>query len=222
MNTEMLHSELSTCNLCPRLREHCEHIAKVKRKSYEHEIYWGQPVPDLQSTTSPADLLIVGLAPGAHGANRTGRMITGDRSGDWLYRALYETGFSNQATSLHRQDGLKLLKTHVTCVVHCAPPDNRPTPHEIQKCLPYLQATLNSHPFKVIITLGKIATDTVAKHYQMKIKFKHGQQWVLNPHQTLLTSYHPSQQNTFTGLLTWDMFLESFTAARSIIQDNSL
>jgi len=223
----MLQSALSNCTLCPRLRAHCSEIARTKRKSYVDQKYWGKPVPGFGDPK--AKLLVVGLAPGAHGANRTGRIFTGDRSGEWLYRALYRAGFSNQAESISLEDGLKLTGAAVTCVVKCAPPDNKPTPAEIHRCVNhYLTNEIQSYTeTRVIIALGKIAWDAVRRIVVLNIEapgsltFAHGREIKIDgktPPRYLLGSYHPSQQNTFTGRLTESMFDQIFARAVQLIK----
>ena len=155
---ELLQREIVDCRLCPRLREHCSHIAEVKRRAYREWEYWGRPVPSFGDPQ--ARLLILGLAPGAHGSNRTGRMFTGDRSGDMLYRALHKTGFASQPASVSRNDGLALHDAYITAVAHCAPPGNKPTPEEIRNCRPFLERELGLLPnLRVVVALGKIAFD---------------------------------------------------------------
>ncbi len=168
---DKLNQEIIGCAGCPRLLQHCTRVATEKRRAYADEVYWGKPVPNFFSP-APADgaatnperaVLIVGLAPGAHGANRTGRMFTGDRSGDWLYRALYRGGLANQAASVHRSDSLELIDTVITAVCHCAPPDNRPRPEEISQCQPFLLRSLELCRPRVILALGKVAWDAVQR-----------------------------------------------------------
>ena len=215
-----LSRTLAQCTLCPRLRKHCKDIAQTKRKSYQSETYWGKPVSGFGDPK--AQVLIVGLAPAAHGANRTGRIFTGDRSGDWLYRALYKAGFANQSTSTHANDGLELSNCYVTCAVRCAPPDNRPTPAEIHQCAPYLDLELQLlKNVRVSIALGQIAFHSIwlklSDPQQKRPKFGHGQVIDLSQGKKLILSYHPSQQNTFTGRLTESMFDSVFDQARSFL-----
>ncbi|MBI3544642.1 MAG: uracil-DNA glycosylase [Deltaproteobacteria bacterium] len=210
------------CAKCPRLRKHCLEIARVKRKSYAGDTYWGKPIVGFGDTR--ARLVLVGLAPAAHGANRTGRVFTGDRSGDWLYRALHKAGFANQPTSTHARDGLALTDAFVTATVKCAPPDNKPTPAEIARCLPYLDWEIaRLDRARVYLALGKIGWDAawdVLKRAGLasgaRPAFGHNQAVELASGKYLLGSYHPSQQNTFTGRLTEPMFDAVFEKARTL------
>lgn len=185
--------------------------------------YWGKPVPNFGDST--ARLLIVGLAPAAHGANRTGRMFTGDRSGEWLYRALHKAGFANQATCADAKDGLKLTDCMITAVSHCAPPDNKPEPKEILNCQEYLEECFRELSPKVIVALGSIAWNAVFAHFTRqgfhkgaRPKFSHAAVVKLENGLTVIGSYHPSQQNTFTGKLTEPMFDKVFSLARGVIR----
>ena len=208
------------CRRCPRLVEHREAIAAKKTKRFDDHTYWGRPVPSFG--TPNAQLMIVGLAPAAHGANRTGRMFTGDRSGDWLYKALHKHGFANQPESIDRDDGLELSDCYITAAARCAPPGNKPTREEFANCRPFLLTEIEEMKnVRVVIALGKIAFD----HYlaacrelgrsipSPKPKFGHGEHYALDWCQ-LIASYHPSQQNTFTGKLTEPMFNGVFARAR--------
>ena len=211
-----LEAEVAACRRCPRLVEWREKVAAEKRAAYRDQEYWGRPVPSF----GPADarLLIVGLAPAAHGANRTGRMFTGDRSGDWLYRALWQAGLANQAESRSRDDGLELIGTRITAVVHCAPPANRPLTEERDQCLPYLRRELAAlTELRVILCLGGYAWDNVTRELGLRPrpKFGHGVEAAAGD-LTLLGSYHPSQQNTFTGRLTEEMLGSVCRRARSL------
>lgn len=214
---------VENCEKCPRLRKHCLNIAEVKRKSFASDSYWGKPVEGFGDTG--ARLVIVGLAPAAHGANRTGRVFTGDRSGDWLYRALHKAGFANQPTSTHRNDGLKLADCFITATVKCAPPDNKPLPAEIERCLPYLKWELDRlSRARVYLALGKIGFDATwnilkerGEARGARPAFAHNKAVVLSSGRWLLASYHPSQQNTFTGKLTEPMFDAVFKQASKLI-----
>lgn len=219
-----LHQRIIDCAQCPRLTAWCQQVAREKVKRFADDTYWGRSVPSFGDAN--ARLVIVGLAPAAHGANRTGRMFTGDESGKWLYRALYRAGFCNQETSIHREDGLTLQDCYITAVNHCAPPANKPTPQEMQNCRPFLIEELQRlcHA-QVVVALGKIAFDTVISVYEKdrgyslgkKPKFTHGIEFPLNETLTLLASFHPSQQNTFTGKLTEPMLDSIFQRVKHLI-----
>ncbi len=221
-----LEERVTGCVRCPRLVEWRERTAREKRRAYRDEEYWGRPVPGWGDPA--ARLLIVGLAPAAHGANRTGRMFTGDKSGRWLYRALHRAGFASQAESHHRGDGLTLLDCFVTAGVRCAPPDNRPTPDERRNCRSWLEAELDLLPrVRVAVALGGFAYDHALRIYRgrglpvpvPKPRFGHGREVDLGPDgPVVLASYHPSQQNTFTGVLTEPMLDAVFDRARSILE----
>lgn len=205
-----LNRRIEKCKACPRLITYCKDVADKKRRAYQDEKYWGKPVPNFGDPD--ARLLIIGLAPGAHGANRTGRMFTGDRSGDWLYRALYKAGFANQANSSDRADGLELSNCAITNVCLCAPPQNKPTTEEVTTCRPFLTSTIELLPASVFLALGNLAwkatLDFAYATDQLdgkRPKFGHGAEATLNSGQVLLGCYHPSQQNTFTGRLTEKM-----------------
>jgi uracil-DNA glycosylase len=195
-----------------------------KRRAYKDESYWGRPIPGFGDPD--AHLWIVGLAPAAHGANRTGRIFTGDRSGDWLYRALHKQGFANQPEALHKDDGLALCDTYISCVARCAPPDNKPSPDEIKRCLPYLDQERQAlYRVEVIIALGQIAFQALWTQVGSGVsrpQFGHGKEYQLKSGQTLLLSYHPSQQNTFTGKLTEPMFDAVFARARTILTPEAI
>jgi uracil-DNA glycosylase family 4 len=207
------------CDRCPRLREHCAEVARKKRRAYRDEEYWGKPIAPFGAARPR--LLIVGLAPGAHGANRTGRIFTGDRSGDWLYEALFRYGFANRPESLRGGDGLRLRETLVTCAVRCAPPGNKPLREERDACRPYLARELERlTSVRVIVALGRIAFDEIRKVRAGTWgapRFGHGAEFASEDGRTtLLCSYHPSQQNTQTGRLTRPMFHAVFRRARKI------
>jgi uracil-DNA glycosylase len=213
-----LQREIVDCNLCPRLRAHCITVAREKRRAYRDEEYWGKPVPSFGDPG--AGLLIVGLAPGAHGANRTGRMFTGDRSGEYLFRALHETGFATQPESTGQGDGLELRGAWITASAHCAPPDNKPTPEELETCGAYLKRELPLLPnVRVVVCLGRIALERYLRAAELGPKarypFGHGAEFAGTP--TILCSYHPSQQNTQTGRLTREMLRDVFARAREIM-----
>jgi uracil-DNA glycosylase family 4 len=214
---ERLNAEIIQCVKCPRLVGWRELVAREKRAAHSSEEYWGRPVPGFGDPN--AELLVVGLAPAAHGGNRTGRIFTGDRSGDWLYGALYRAGYANQPTSRSRDDGLQLSRAYVSAVVRCAPPHNRPTPQERDNCLPYLVRELRLlRNVKVIVCLGKFAYDGLARVTGLKMRppFGHGVEAVLPDGRRLLCSFHPSQQNTFTRKLTVPMFDAIFSRARAL------
>lgn len=219
---DLLNRRIVQCELCPRLRTHCTAIASVKRKAYADCDYWGKPVANFGDPR--ARLLIVGLAPGAHGANRTGRMFTGDRSGDWLYRALHKAGYASQPDSRSADDGLRLIDCAITNICHCAPPGNKPTPIEIGHCQRWFAEVVQLLPVKVLVALGQIAWKGVVDHAASagwhagpRPKFGHGETIPLGGNRWLVGSYHPSQQNTFTGRLTEPMFDSVFAKARSLI-----
>ncbi len=220
---ERLEREVVSCRRCPRLVAWREEVAARKRAAFASEDYWGRPLPGLGDPD--AGLVVVGLAPAAHGGNRTGRVFTGDRSGDWLFAALWRAGFANQPQSIARGDGLKLTGAWVCAAVRCAPPANRPTPAERDTCLPYLVSELELlHRARVIMCLGGFAWDAALRALRAlgeaplprpRPRFGHGAEVTVGRF-TLLGSYHPSQQNTFTGRLTEAMIDEVLTRARAL------
>lgn len=221
-----LQRAIVQCRHCPRLVAWREQVAREKVKRFADESYWGKPIPGFGDPQ--ARLVIVGLAPAAHGANRTGRMFTGDRSGDWLFRVLYRFGFANQANANHRGDGLILRNCYITAALHCAPPQNKPTADEKENCFAYLEQELIlfSH-MQIIVALGKIAFDTVVKcckkiawlDSRERPVFFHQGEYQLHNDVKLIASYHPSQQNTFTGKLTEPMFDAVFERAAQVVKN---
>ncbi len=212
--------DVVACRACPRLIDWCEQVAREKRAAYRDEEYWGGPVPGFGDPD--AHLVVLGLAPAAHGANRTGRMFTGDRSGDWLYRALYRAGYANQAESTARDDGLELSGAFITSPVRCAPPANKPTADERANCRPFLVRELAAlTKVNVIIALGGIAYQAATRHFDIspRPKFGHGVEVDIGEGRTLLGSYHVSQQNTFTGRLTEEMLDSVFARARELAEN---
>ncbi len=211
---EALQRQVMACARCPRLRRYCQKVAREKRRMYRDWDYWGKPVPSFGDPA--AELLILGLAPAAHGANRTGRMFTGDRSGEFLYRALHAAGFASQPTSVHRDDGLKLCNSYITASLRCAPPKNRPLPQELRNCQPYLERELAIlRRVRAVLVLGKIAFDAYLRIVgggpdfppKSTFRFAHAASFELpRGLPRLFCSYHPSQQNTQTGRLTPGMF----------------
>ena len=216
MNVErallVLNQEINACRRCPRLVAHRERMARDKRKAYREWTYWGKPVPGFGDAR--AELFLLGLAPGAHGSNRTGRMFTGDRSGEFLYRALYRAGFANQPTAVHPEDGLELTNAYVSAAVRCAPPENKPLPQELRNCRGYLERELAMLRPRVVLALGKVAWDTYLRVLQLggfiasrdKPRFAHGAEAKFPNGVLLVGVYHPSQQNTQTGRLTPAMY----------------
>jgi uracil-DNA glycosylase len=217
---EAIEATVIGCHACPRLVAWREQVARDKRRAFESWEYWGRPVPGFGDPQ--ARVVIVGLAPAAHGANRTGRMFTGDRSGDWLFASLHRTGFANQPTAIDRDDGLALTGAWVTSPVKCAPPANKPTTDERDRCARYLTAELDLLPWRVVVALGGFGWDGVLRHLGWegaKPRFTHGAETLLPGGGTLLGSYHVSQQNTFTGRLTEEMLDAVFLRAREIAAD---
>jgi uracil-DNA glycosylase family 4 len=222
-----LETAVITCRRCPRLVGWREEVARVKRRAYRDDDYWGKPVPSFGDPA--ARVLIVGLAPGAHGANRTGRMFTGDSSGDFLYTALHRAGFASQPTSRARDDGLTLTDAYISAACRCAPPDNKPMPDELVACRPFLVAEIRLLPdVQVVVALGRIAFDAVLRVYAglqpstwvlEPPKFAHNAAVSLGPGlPTLVSSYHPSRQNTQTGRLTVAMFDAVWSKSHSLLQ----
>jgi uracil-DNA glycosylase len=223
-----LEERVTRCRRCPRLVEWRESVAREKRAAFRDQTYWGRPVPGFGDPK--ARLLILGLAPAAHGGNRTGRIFTGDRSGDWLFASLYRTGFANQPTSVSRDDGLRLDDCYIAAPVKCAPPDNKPTITERDTCAAWLDAELALLPtVQVVVALGSFAWDTALRHLgkpqphaprRPKPRFGHGAEATLPTGTTLIGSYHVSQQNTQTGRLTEPMLDAVFLQARALIAAN--
>ncbi len=214
---EGLEDEITRCRACPRLVEWRERVATEKRAAYADWDYWGRPVPGFGDPA--AAVAVVGLAPAAHGANRTGRIFTGDRTGDFLYASLHRTGFANQPTSRHRGDGLRLTGLWLTAAVRCAPPANKPTPDERDRCRPFLERELALLPaVRVLVCLGQFAHQVVGSLLGLRPRppFGHGAEHELPDGRHLLGSYHPSQQNTFTGVLTEAMLDAVFWRAREL------
>jgi uracil-DNA glycosylase len=217
---ERLQAQITRCRACPRLVDWREQVAREKRRAYQEWEYWGRPVPGFGDPE--ARLLIIGLAPGAHGANRTGRVFTGDRSGDFLFAGLYRAGFANQPTSERREDGLLLTGAYITATARCAPPDNKPLPEELERCAPFLDKELGLLPARVYLALGGIAWAAALGHLERqghslpvpRPAFGHGAELALPGAPVLLGSYHVSQQNTQTGRLTPAMFDAVLARAR--------
>ncbi|HEX2557609.1 MAG TPA: uracil-DNA glycosylase [Nitrososphaera sp.] len=211
-----LNSRVTRCVLCPRLSQYIRQVGREKVKRFADEKYWARPLPSWGDPN--ARLLIVGLAPAAHGGNRTGRMFTGDSSGDWLARAMHATGFANMPTSCSKDDGLTLSDAYITAAVRCAPPDNKPLPSEVLECSQYLLAELRLlKNVKVVLALGKIGFDAYCTAVGLKgLTFGHGARYEING-TILLASYHPSRQNTNTGKLTWPQWIGIFETVKSII-----
>jgi uracil-DNA glycosylase family 4 len=226
---DAIQRSVIACRRCPELVAYREEVAREKRRAYREHVYWGKPVPAFGDPL--ARVVLVGLAPGAHGSNRTGRMFTGDASGEWLFRALHRAGFANQAVAVDRDDGLRLADALITAAVRCAPPGNKPTPGERAACLPYLEAEFEAlRDVRVIVTLGKIADDTVhrivktsGRYRSPRATFKHGAETLValphSPAATVLASYHPSRQNTNTGVLTEAMLDAIFARARILADE---
>ena len=220
---DVLNTRIIACERCPRLRMHCAEVAKVRRRAYADWEYWGRPVPSFGDPE--ARVLALGLAPGAHGSNRTGRPFTGDGSGDFLYPVLHEAGFASLPRASSRQDGMKLSGLWITSVARCAPPGNKPTPEELRNCAPWMDAEIALlKDLRVVVCLGRIAFDGLLAHEQRRggnivrnnYSFAHGAEYRLPSGLHAIASYHPSLQNTNTGKLTRPMFLAVFKRARDI------
>jgi uracil-DNA glycosylase len=220
---ETLNEEIVSCNLCNRLRSHCTEVARIRRRAYIDQEYWGRPVPSFGDPQ--AHVLALGLAPGAHGSNRTGRPFTGDGSGDFLFPVLHEAGLASQPTATSRHDGMKLNGLWMTSVARCAPPGNKPTPEELRNCAPWLDREMSLlNNLRVVVCLGRIAFDGLLAHEarvgklpaRSSFVFAHGAEYALPDGLIAITSYHPSLQNTNTGKLTRPMFLAIFQRARAL------
>ena len=221
----MLNKQIVACEACPRLRAYCEEIARMRRKQWRDWSYWGKPVPSFGDPE--ARVLVLGLAPGAHGSNRTGRPFTGDGSGDFMYPVLYEAGFASQPKAISRDDGMTLTDMLITAAVHCAPPDNKPTPEEQRNCAHWLDEEIALLPrLRVTVCLGKIGFDAFVAHLvrtgvvdsRRGFEFSHGAEYALPNGMHLMATYHPSLQNTNTGKLTKAMFLRIFQRARELME----
>jgi uracil-DNA glycosylase family 4 len=213
---EGLEARITRCRKCPRLVEWRERVAREKRAAFADEDYWGRPVPGFGDPA--ARVYVLGLAPAAHGGNRTGRVFTGDRSGDWLFASMHRTGFASQPTSRHPDDGLRLEGAFVAAAVRCAPPANRPLPGERDNCLPYAAGELELMRPRVIVCLGAYAWDAACRllGVRPKPRFGHGVEHSVDGGPVMLGTYHPSQQNTFTGKLTMQMMDAVFARARNL------
>ena len=218
MTLQSLNAEILICRRCSRLVEWRERVAREKRRAFRNWEYWGRPVPGFGDPQ--AHVFVVGLAPGAHGSNRTGRQFTGDASGDFLYLALYRAGFASQSTSVSRDDGLTLIDLYTAPVCRCAPPDNKPTPQEMANCRPYLEREIEIIQPKIFVALGRIAFDVMKSILRAPaaVTFSHGALYSLDADRWLLASYHPSRQNTQTGRLTVEMFDQIWRAARKLLE----
>jgi uracil-DNA glycosylase family 4 len=223
---DQLNREVIACTRCPRLVGHCRRVAQEKRRAYRDWQYWGRPVPGFGDPK--ARVLILGLAPGAHGSNRTGRMFTGDGSGNFLYPVLHQAGFASQPAATHRNDGLRLRDAYITAAARCAPPGNKPLPAELARCAPFLEREVAGlKDVRVVVALGKVAFDSYLALLKRRgllanrngLRFAHGARYRLPDGKTLLASYHPSQQNTNTGKLTRKMFLKIFRDAARLAQE---
>jgi uracil-DNA glycosylase family 4 len=224
----VLNAEVVACTRCPRLVEYRERIAREKRPKYRDCEYWGKPVPGFGDPH--ARVLVLGLAPGAHGSNRTGRPFTGDASGSFMYPVLHETGFANQPTATERNDGLTLTDLYITAAGRCAPPDNKPLPEELANCAPFLERELEGlKGLRVVVALGRIGFEAYLNYLKRKeliarkreYEFRHGAEYALPDGRILLASYHPSNQNTQTGKLTKEMFQRIFKRARELADEST-
>jgi uracil-DNA glycosylase len=222
---EVLNSRIIACEACPRLRAYCAEISRVRRRQWRDWSYWGLPVPSFGDPQ--ARVLVFGLAPGAHGSNRTGRPFTGDGSGNFMFPVLYEAGFASQPNSESRDDGLELTDMWISAAVRCAPPANKPTPEEQRNCAHWLDEEVALlHRLKVVVCLGKIGFDAFVAYLvrsgvlsnRTGIEFRHGAEYTLPSGLHLLATYHPSLQNTNTGVLTAAMFLKIFVRARELME----
>ncbi|MGA0982251.1 MAG: uracil-DNA glycosylase [Ilumatobacteraceae bacterium] len=214
---DTLARRIEACRACPRLVDWREQIAREKRAAYRNEDYWGRPVSGFGDPN--ARIVVLGLAPAAHGANRTGRVFTGDRSGDWLFAAMHRAGLANQAESTSRDDGLELSDAWVTAAVRCAPPDNKPSIEERDECAPFLAEELALlKRCQVVVCLGAFGFQAACRHFDVRPRprFGHGAEYVVDGGPTLICSFHPSQQNTFTGRLTEEMLDHVFARAREL------
>ncbi len=226
MSLSLLADRITSCALCPRLRDHCREISLARKRAFSTEEYWGRPVPGFGDPE--ARLLLVGLAPGAHGSNRTGRAFTGDASGEWLYGVLHQYGWSNLPVSRSRDDGLILTDCYITSAGRCAPPDNRPTPEELARCRPFLEAELAQlRSVRVVLALGRIGWEQWLRAAgwwdrlgpRHRPRFAHGEETRLEDGTILISSFHPSRQNTNTGRLTRAMWHGVFERIRTILPD---
>jgi len=222
---DSLNARMVACERCPRLRDYCAEVARMRRRAYAEQEYWGRPVPSFGDPA--ARVLVLGLAPGAHGSNRTGRPFTGDGSGDFLFPTLHEAGFASQPKAVSRDDGMKLTDLWISAVVRCAPPANKPTPEEQRNCAPWLDEEIGLLVnLRVVVCLGKIAFDGFVQHClrtsritsRAGVMFAHAAEYQLVDGVTLMASYHPSLQNTNTGKLTRPMFLAIFERARILAE----
>ena len=221
-----LNREVIACTKCPRLVTYREQVAREKRRAYRDCDYWGKPVPGFGDPN--ARVLVMGLAPGAHGSNRTGRPFTGDASGNFMYPVLHETGFANQPGATDRNDGLKLRDLYITAAARCAPPDNKPLPEELANCAPFLERELDGlKDLRVIVALGRVGFEAYLNYLLRRklivrkraYEFRHGAEYALPDGRVLLASYHPSNQNTQTGKLTRKMFMEIFKEAARLADE---